>query len=123
LASRDESTGQPADEQDRAGFGSSGRRLRSAASHRDPVVAVRSAAASRLDHLRPSQRGVEVVGLGAWCDNLTEDEYREELAGSAWPPEVMDQSLETFTQALHFRVEQFATLSDGRRRARLSTSE
>lgn len=53
--------------------------------------------------------------MGAWCDNLTEDEYREELAGSAWPPEVMDQSLETFTQALHFRVEQFATLSDGRR--------
>lgn len=67
--------------------------------------------------------GAEVVGLGAWCDNLTEDEYREELAGTAWPPEVMDQSLETFTQALHFRVEQFATLSDGRRRAQLSTSE
>jgi hypothetical protein len=59
--------------------------------------------------------GVEVMGLGAWCDILTEDEYRDELAGSAWPPEEVEQSLETFREVLHFRVDEFATLSDGRR--------
>ncbi len=50
--------------------------------------------------------GVRVVGVGAWCD--TE-------AGLPWSPVDVDQSLEAFKQTLHFRVEEFATLSDGRR--------
>ena len=64
--------------------------------------------------------------MGAWCDYVTEDEYRAEPAGSTGPPEEVAQvgwarhrpdraALETFRQALHFRVEEFATLSDGRR--------
>ncbi len=53
---------------------------------------------------------VEVVGLGVWCDHVTEDQRREDLAGSAWPPEEVEE-------AFHFCVEEFATLSDGRRLA------
>ncbi len=47
--------------------------------------------------------------MGAWCDT---DEPRDGLAGSSWSSE---QSLGASSQTLHFRVEEFATLSDGRR--------
>jgi len=39
--------------------------------------------------------GVDVVGLGAWCDNSTEDEYREELAGSVGNVVLSDDAEET----------------------------
>ncbi len=77
----------------------------------------------------------KVVGLGAWCDYVTPDEYRQSLADSALPAEQVEQSVkdgwmpfpsritadqiepevENFRRGLHFHVEEFATLSDGRR--------
>ncbi|ABW13372.1 hypothetical protein Franean1_3983 [Parafrankia sp. EAN1pec] len=56
--------------------------------------------------------GVEVVGVGAWCDT---DEPRDGVAGSTWSSEQVEQPLGASSQTLHFRVEEFATLSDGRR--------
>lgn len=58
---------------------------------------------------------LRVVGLGAWCDLVIVDEYHGRSAGAARQSGGAAQSLEMFRQALHFRVEEFATLSDGRR--------
>ena len=84
----------------------------------------------------------KVVGLGAWCDYVTEDEFRKTFAdprvtakqveysvkddrlGSRSPfpsivtadqVEQVEQAVKEFRCGLHFRVEEFATLSDGRR--------
>ena len=57
------------------------------------------------------------VGLGAWCDYVTEDEHRAELARSPIPmcaPHV-DDALQDFRRSGHFRVHEFAVLADGRR--------
>jgi hypothetical protein len=68
---------------------------------------------------------VDVVGLGAWCDYVTDEEQRERwLDGTveANPRPSGDTGTGTRrmdqppqTQTLHFRVEEFAALSDGRR--------
>lgn len=69
------------------------------------------------------------MGLGAWCDYETVDEYRDRMAGSAPPSEPAPEgepavpgvcppdqaALDAFARQLNFRVEEFATLSDGRR--------
>lgn len=66
------------------------------------------------------------MALGAWCDYETVDEYQVRLGGPADPvtsdgPAVPgrcapDQAdLDIFGRQLNFRVEEFATLSDGRR--------
>lgn len=73
--------------------------------------------------------GVEIVGLGAWCDYETVDEYRDRMAGSARPSDPVAPgepavpgvcrpdraTLDAFARQLNFRVEEFARLSDGRR--------
>jgi hypothetical protein len=76
-----------------------------------------------------------VVGLGVWCDYVTVDEYRQSLADRAlanehveppatggWMPfpshitaDQIEAEVENFRRGLHFRVEEFAMLSDGRR--------
>ena len=56
-----------------------------------------------------------VVALGAWCDYVADSEYCNT------PPEVKQSSEKperrpnASTDTLHFRIEEFATLSDGRR--------
>ncbi len=78
----------------------------------------------------------EVVGLGVWCDYVTVDEFRQSLADRAlanehveppatggWMPfpnrfttaDEIEAEVKNFRRGLHFRVEEFATLSDGRR--------
>ena len=56
-----------------------------------------------------------VVGLGAWCDYVTEDEYRQELVGNGWPAREIENLIEDFNQGVSFVVHEFADLSDGRR--------
>ena len=56
-----------------------------------------------------------VVGLGAWCDVVTEDEYRERLVREGWPAGEVENLLEAFRQGLSFGVHEFADLAGGRR--------
>ena len=76
-----------------------------------------------------------VVGLGAWCDFVTPDEYRHRLVRGGWRATVERQSgardrfapfaprsteeveglVEDFKQGLSFVVHEFAELADGRR--------
>ena len=76
-----------------------------------------------------------VVRLGAWCDFVTEDEYRERLlrggwagpAGSpGWSPvfpsvpsrvqaDSVEDLVEDFKRGVSFVVHEFADLADGRR--------
>jgi hypothetical protein len=76
-----------------------------------------------------------VVGLGAWCDFVTPDEYRQRLVRGGWRTTVERQSgardhfapfaprsteeveelVEDFKQGLSFVVHEFAELADGRR--------
>jgi hypothetical protein len=76
-----------------------------------------------------------VVGLGAWCDFVTPDEYRQRLVKGGWRATVERQSgarahpapfaprsteevenlVEAFKQGLSFVVHEFADLADGRR--------
>ncbi len=74
---------------------------------------------------------VTVVRLGAWCDFVTEDEYRERLlrGGRAGPtgspacPSVpspiqadsVENLVEDFKRGVSFVVHEFADLADGRR--------
>jgi hypothetical protein len=80
----------------------------------------------------------EVVGLGAWCDFVTEDEYRHQLEEQAslpdevdeeadrrhleprpavwWPgPDEIEAEIRHFRRGISFRVVEFATLANGRR--------
>ncbi|MCK9897278.1 hypothetical protein [Frankia sp. AgB32] len=52
---------------------------------------------------------VEVVGLGAWCD------IDDSAPGSAWLTGGAGRPREPIGEALDFRVEEIAMLSDGRR--------
>ncbi len=76
-----------------------------------------------------------VVGLGAWCDFMTPDEYRQRLVKGGWRATVERQSgarahpapfaprsteevenlVEDFKRGLSFDVHEFADLADGRR--------
>jgi hypothetical protein len=78
---------------------------------------------------------VAVVGLGAWCDFVTEDEYRQRLVRDGWratverqsgarahpapfapgSTEEVDELVEDFKQGLSFVVHEFDELADGRR--------
>lgn len=83
----------------------------------------------------------DVIGLGAWCDYVTADEYREELREqaarpadpdeaddpddpnsaeprpAAWRPnpEEIEAEVRNFGRGVSFRVVTFATLADGSR--------
>jgi hypothetical protein len=58
---------------------------------------------------------VSVVRLAAWCDYVTEDEYRDELSRSSLPAVAVDDALKQFRRGASFRVQEFAVLADGRR--------
>jgi hypothetical protein len=58
---------------------------------------------------------VTVVGLGAWCDFVTEDEYRERLLREGWPADEVDNLVEESKPGVSFVVHEFADLGDGRR--------
>lgn len=68
---------------------------------------------------------MKVVGLGAWCDYVTEDEYRERRAGAGPPSEdeeqvpapglapVDEEEIEHFRRGASFDVHEFAVLANG----------
>ncbi|MCU1378053.1 MAG: hypothetical protein JWN29_1036 [Acidimicrobiales bacterium] len=58
---------------------------------------------------------MDVVRLGAWCDLVTLDEYRADLAVMAFPPEAIGEALGHASESASFRVSEFAVLADGRR--------
>ena len=55
-----------------------------------------------------------VVGLGAWCDLVTEDEYRQRLIREGWPAAEIENLVEDFKRGVSFDVHEFAELDDGR---------
>ena len=57
---------------------------------------------------------VAVVGLGAWCDFVTEDEYRQRLVRDGWPPDEVENLVEESKRGVSFDVHEFAELDDGR---------
>jgi hypothetical protein len=58
---------------------------------------------------------VTVVGLGAWCDFVTEDEYRRRLVRDGWPAGEVENFVKDFKHGVSFVVHEFADLADGRR--------
>lgn len=58
---------------------------------------------------------MEVVRLGAWCDLVTEDEHRAELAAMGMTGGGFEEALHHFRRAASFRVSEFAVLADGGR--------
>jgi len=58
---------------------------------------------------------VSVTGLGARCDFVTEDEYRQRLVRDGWPAEEIENLIEDLKQGVSFDVHEFADLADGRR--------
>jgi len=57
---------------------------------------------------------VAVVRLGAWCDFVTEDEYRQRLVRDGWPADEVEDLVEDFKRGVSFVVHEFAELADGR---------
>jgi hypothetical protein len=57
---------------------------------------------------------VAVVGLGAWCDLVTENEYRQQLVREGWPAAEIENLVEEFKRGVSFVVHEFAELDDGR---------
>jgi hypothetical protein len=58
---------------------------------------------------------MDVVGLGAWCDFVAEDEYREQLTAMGVTGQGLREAIQEFTWSASFRVSEFAVLADGRR--------
>ena len=58
---------------------------------------------------------VRVVSLGARCDFVTEDEYRQQLVRNGWPAGEVENLVEDFREGVSFVVHEFAELADGRR--------
>ena len=58
---------------------------------------------------------VTVVGLGAWCDFVTEDEYRHGLVRDGWQADEIERLVEDFNRGVSFVVYELAELVDGRR--------
>jgi hypothetical protein len=58
---------------------------------------------------------VTVIGLGAWRDFVTEDEYRQRLVRDGWPAAEVENLIEDSKQGVSFDVHEFAELADGRR--------
>ena len=51
--------------------------------------------------------------LGAWCDLVTEAEYRDQLSATALPPSAVTDPLDQFRRGLSFRVQEYAVLTNG----------
>ena len=82
-----------------------------------------------------AEAAVTVVRLGAWCDFVTEGEYRQRLLRDggtrqgplvpgdvpvpselpSWPGEAVENLVEDFKQGISFVVHEFADLDDGLR--------
>jgi hypothetical protein len=58
---------------------------------------------------------VTVVGLGAWCDYVTDNEYRERLVDEGWPTKEGEKLVQASKPGISFDVHEFADLADGRR--------
>lgn len=58
---------------------------------------------------------VTVVGLGAWCDYVTDNEYRERLFDEGGSPEEVEKLVQASKLGISFVVHEFADLADGRR--------
>jgi hypothetical protein len=58
---------------------------------------------------------MDVVGLGAWCDLVTEDDYREQLTAMGVTGQRFQEDIQEFKRSASFRVSEFAVLADGRR--------
>jgi hypothetical protein len=43
---------------------------------------------------------VTVVGLGAWCDFVTEHEYRQRLVRDGWPADEVENLVEDFKRGV-----------------------
>lgn len=56
-----------------------------------------------------------VASLGAWCDFLTEDEYRHQLLDQRSRTDEAEQAVEQFKRGVSFCVHEFAVLTGGRR--------
>jgi hypothetical protein len=56
---------------------------------------------------------MRVVGLGAWCDFVTEADFRSRFPGYESSPAV-DEAVNEFKRGVSFDVHQFAVLADGR---------
>jgi hypothetical protein len=56
-----------------------------------------------------------VVELGAWCDSVTEDEYRGQLTAMGVTGQGFQEDIREFQRSASFRVSEFAVLADGRR--------
>jgi hypothetical protein len=55
------------------------------------------------------------VGLGAWSDFVTEDEYRQRLVRDGWPPHEVENLVEESKRGVSLDVHEFTDLDDGRR--------
>jgi hypothetical protein len=57
--------------------------------------------------------------MEAWCDYVTEDEFRGKLTGPSAQrsADEVEEALEQFRSCASFRVQEFAVLADGRRLA------
>ncbi len=58
---------------------------------------------------------MEVVGLGAWCDFVNDDEYREQLTAMGVTGQRLQAAVQEFARSASFRVAEFALFADGRR--------
>lgn len=56
----------------------------------------------------------EVVGLGAWCDVVTEDEERDELVARGITGAMFEEEMGHVRSRASFDITEFALLADGR---------
>lgn len=58
---------------------------------------------------------MDVVGLGAWCDFVSEDDYGEQLSAMGVTSQRFQADIQELKRSASFRVSEFAVLADGRR--------
>ena len=58
---------------------------------------------------------MDVVGLGAWCDFVAEDEYRAKLTAMGVTGRELQEDIQEFKRSASFRLSEFAVLADGGR--------
>jgi hypothetical protein len=69
-----------------------------------------------LGVMASKENGASVVGLGALADFVTVEEHAKDLRSYAvFSESQIAEQLESFRREVHFQVEEFAILADGRR--------
>jgi len=56
-----------------------------------------------------------VERMGAWCDFVSEADYRDDLAGQQLPESEVEDMIAEFRRAASFQVKEFAVMADGTR--------